>query len=201
VGFNTNGPTYRIRGLETSLIAVLTEGLTAQAGASWNSSEQTNSPFLIANNRDLLANAATAGEFGKPITSVANPYGPTGSPSPNSPPFQFNLRLRYQWVMNSYNLFTQAGASHTAHSFTQSGSNPALSAGESISTNLLRFENPAYTQYDASLGVGKDAWTVELYGQNITNVITSVFTTTAQFALQETITRPRVLGLKLEYKF
>ena len=201
VGFQANGPNYRIRGVETSLIAVLTEGLTAQAAASWNSSEQTNSPFLIANNRALLANPATAGEFGKPIVDIQNPYGPPGSPSSNSPPFQFNVRLRYQWVMNAYNLFAQAGASHTAHSFTQSGSNPSLSAGENISTNLLRFENPAYTEYDASLGVGKDAWAVEFYGQNITNVISSVFTTTAQFALQETITRPRVLGVKLDYKF
>ena len=37
VGFGTNGPDYRIRGVETSFIAVLTEGLTAQGAASWNS--------------------------------------------------------------------------------------------------------------------------------------------------------------------
>src|SRR5947207_737432 len=40
VGFNTNGPDYRIRGVETSVIAVLAHGLTAQGGASWNRSEQ-----------------------------------------------------------------------------------------------------------------------------------------------------------------
>ena len=201
VGFNANGPDYRIRGVETSLIAVLTEGLTAQGGASWTSSEQTNSPFLIANNPLLLANPATASEYGKPILSVQNPYGPPGSPSSFAPPFQFNARLRYQWVMSSFKLFAQAGVTHTAHSFTQSGSNPVLSAGANISTNQLRFENPAYTEYDASFGVGKDAWTAELYGRNITNVITSAFTSDAQFTLQETITRPRVLGLRVGYKF
>jgi iron complex outermembrane receptor protein len=89
---------------------------------------------------------------------------------------------------------------HTAHSFTQSGSNPPLTIG-GVSTNQLRFENPAYTLYDASFGVGKDAWTAEIYGVNITNVITSAFTSDAQFALQETITRPRVLGLRVGYKF
>jgi len=108
VGFNTNGPDYRIRGVETSVIAVLAHGLTAQGGASWNSSEQTNSPFLIANNPALLANPATAGEYGKPILSTLNPYGPPGSPSSFAPPFQFNARLRYQWVMSSLNLFAQA---------------------------------------------------------------------------------------------
>ena len=201
VGFGTNGPNYRIRGVETSIIAVLTPGLTAQGGASWNTSKQTNSPYLFANNPALLSNPASKAEYGQPILSVQNPYGPIGGPSANSPPLQFNLRLRYQWTMSSYNAFMQAGATHTAHSFTQSSANPALSAGANVSTTLLRFENPPITQYDASVGVAKDAWMTELYAQNLTNVIKSTFTSTNQFVLAETITRPRVLGLKVGYKF
>ena len=205
IGFNANGPDYRIRGVEQSFIAVLTEGLTAEGGAAWNSSEQTNSPYLIANNPAL-----PAGEIGKPILTgvnhagvlgpIGNPYGPIGAPSAFSPPFQFNLRLRYQWVVNSYNLFAQAGVTHTAHSFTQSGSNPSL-VGNTITTNYLRFENPPITQYDASVGVGKDAWTARVYAQNLTNVVKSTYTSTAQFSLQENVTRPRVLGLEIGYKF
>jgi iron complex outermembrane receptor protein len=201
VGFGTNGPDYRIRGVETSFVAVLIQGLTAQGAASWNSSKQTNSPFVIANNPALLDDPATAPQFGKPITSVQNPYGPIGSPSANSPPIQFNLRLRYQWTMNDYNAFVQAGGTHTGHSYTQSGNNPTLSAGGNVSTTLLRFENPAYSQYDASVGVAKDAWSTELYAQNLTNVNASVFTSTTQFVPAETITRPRVLGVKFGYKF
>jgi iron complex outermembrane receptor protein len=201
VGFSTNGPDYRIRGVETSLIALLAEGLTAQGAVSWDSSEQTNSPFLIANNPALLANPASAPEFGKPVLVFGNPYGPLGTPAANAPPLQFNLRLRYQWVMSSYNLFAQAGATHTAHSYTQFGSNPALSSGGAISTNQLRFENPPYTMYDASVGCARDAWTAELYAQNLTNVIQSTWTSTAQFSLQQEITRPRVLGLRVGYKF
>jgi len=41
-------------------------GLTAQGGASWNSSKQTNSPSLIANNPALLLDPATKAEFGQP---------------------------------------------------------------------------------------------------------------------------------------
>ena len=201
IGFGTNGPSYRIRGLETSIIAVLAEGLTAQGGASWNHSKQTNSPFLIANNPALLDDPATAGLYGQPITNIQNVYGPLGTPSANSPPFQFNVRLRYQWTVNSYNAFVQAGATHTSHSFTQSGVNPSLSAGGSVSTTLLRFENPAYSLYDMSAGVAKDAWSAELYAQNLTNVNASVFTSTGQFVPAETITRPRVLGIKVGYKF
>jgi iron complex outermembrane receptor protein len=201
VGFGTNGPNYRIRGVETSIIAKLAQGLTAQGGASWNTSKQTNSPFLFANNPALLLDPATKAEFGQPITSVQNPYGPPGGPSANSPPIQFNLRLRYQWTMNDYNAFVQAGGMHSGHSFTQSSSNPSLSAGSNVSTTLLRFENPAYSQYDASAGVAKDAWTAELYAQNLTNVNVSLFTSTNQFVPAETITRPRVLGVRFGYKF
>jgi len=201
VGFGTNGPNYRIHGVETSLVAVLTEGLTAQGGASWNTSRQTNSPYLVANNPALLANPASKAEYGQPILAVDNPYGPSGGPSANSPPLQFNLRLRYQWTMNSYHTFAQAGATHTAHSFTQSSANPTLSSGSNVSTTLLRFENPPISQFDASVGVAKDAWTAEFFAQNLTNVIKSTFTSTNQFVPAENITRPRVLGLKFGYKF
>jgi iron complex outermembrane receptor protein len=201
VGFGTNGPNYRIRGVETSLVAVLTEGLTAQGGASWNSSTQTNSPFLVANNPALLATPAGKAEFGQPITSVQSPYGPIGGPSANSPPLQFNARLRYQWTMDSYNAFAQLGATHTAHSFTQSSVNPTLSAGSNVSTTLLRFENPPITQYDLSVGVAKGAWTAEFFAENLTDVIKSTYTSTNQFVPAETITRPRLLGLKIGFKF
>jgi len=201
VGFGTNGPNYRIRGLETSIIAAVLPGLTVQGSASWNRSEQTNSPYLIANNPELLANPLSAPEFGKPILSVNNPYGPVGGPSANSPPTQFNIRARYSWAMQDYSAFVQLGATHTSHSYTQSSSNPTFSNGDNISTTLLRFENPPITQYDASGGIARDAWSVELYADNLTNVIKSTFTSTNQFVLAETITRPRVLGVKLGYKF
>ncbi len=200
-GFATNGPNYRIRGLETSFVARITQGLTAQGGASWNSSTQTNSPFLTGNNPALLTNSATKAEFGQPITDFSNPFGPPGSPSSNSPPLQFNLRFRYEWKIDTYGAFAQIGGTHVSHSYTQSGNNPSLSAGGPVNTTLLRFENPAYTLYDASAGISKDAWTLQIYGQNITDVISSVFTSTSQFIQAQTITRPRVLGVKFTYKF
>jgi len=201
VGFGANGPNYRVRGLETSVIAAVLPGLTVQGSGSWNHSEQTNSPYLIANNPDLLANPLSAAEFGKPILSVNNPYGPIGGPAANSPPIQFNLRVRYAWSIQDYNAFVQAGATHTAHSFTQSSSNPSFSDGDNVSTTLLRFENPPITQYDASAGIAKDAWSAEFFAENVTNVVKSTFTSTNQFVLAETITRPRVLGVKIGYKF
>jgi iron complex outermembrane receptor protein len=201
IGFGTNGPSYRIKGIETSLVAVLASGLSAEGGISWNSSEQTNSPYLIANNPDLLNDPATKDLYGQPITSIKNPYGPLGSPTANSPPLQYNLRLRYEWSRSAYHSFVQAGVTHTAHSYTQAGVNPTLSSGSNVSTTLIRFENPPYTAYDASAGVARGAWSAELYAHNLTNVNAAVFTSTTQFVPAETILRPRILGLKLGYKF
>jgi iron complex outermembrane recepter protein len=203
LAFGSNGQDFRIRGVETSVVARVWQGLTVQGASSWNSSVQTNSPTLMDTNPASV-------NFGKPITekcssptsctAISNLYGPIGSPSANSPPIQFNLRARYDWKLNDYNTFVQFGGEHTGHSFTQAGNNPALSAS-GINTTLLRFENPAYSTFDASAGVAKDAWSAHVYSQNLFNKETSLFTNTAQFVEAQTALRPRVIGVKFAYKF
>ncbi len=42
---------------------------------------------------------------------------------------------------------------------------------------------------------------MQLYGQNISNVNTSLSTSSAQFVLTEVPLRPRVLGIRFDYKF
>ena len=203
--FNTNGQNFLIKGVETSLIARVVTGLTLQGAASWNQSRQTNSPALIDNNPASV-------NFGKPITqvcnasggncvSVTNPFGPVGAPSANAPPIQFSLRARYDWTLGSYNPFVQFGAAHNGHSFTQAGANPPYLPGETVGTSRARFENPAYTTVDASLGVAKDAWTVTFYGENLSNSNASVFVSTQQFIVAQTPLRPRILGLSIGYKY
>ncbi len=200
--FGTNGQDFRVRGLETSVVALVTTGLTLQGAASWNQSKQTNSPALIDDNPASI-------NFGKPITEsckgavctpLNNLFGPIGGPSANSPPIQFSLRARYEWTMATYNTFVQFGATHTGHSFTQAGANPSLSAN-GVNTTVLRFENPAYSSYDMSAGVSKDAWNAHVYVQNLSNSNASLFTNTGQFVVAETVVRPRVIGVKFGYKF
>jgi iron complex outermembrane receptor protein len=205
--FNTNGQNFLIKGIETSLVARVVTGLTVQAAASWNQSKQTNSPILLNNN------PASPG-FGQPITfacrtafaagcaPVVNPFGPVNSPSADAPPVQFSLRARYDWTLASgYLPFVQVSATHSGHSFTQAGSNPTIAQTGSVTTGRLRFENPAYTTYDASVGVAKDAWTATFYGENLANSNKSVFVSTDQFIVAQTPLRPRILGLTFGYKF
>jgi len=55
--------------VETSVIAVLAHA-SGQGGASWNSSEQTKFAIPNCEQSRVLANPATAGEYGKPILST-----------------------------------------------------------------------------------------------------------------------------------
>ena len=203
--YSTNGQNFVINGIETSLVARVTSGLTLQYSASWNQSRQTNSPQLFDNN-PLSVN------YGKPITQicddtghncspVVNPFGPIGSPSADSPPAQFSVRARYEWTVSEYVPFIQFSATHTDHSFTQSGSNPSFSSAASVSTAQLRFEIPSYSTFEASCGVSKDPWYVTVYAENLANSNASTFISSDQFIVAETPLRPRVIGASFGYKF
>ena len=202
--YNTNGQNFVVKGLETSLVARPFTGLMLQAAASWNRSRQTNSPALINNNPD-------SANFGQPITllcntdpctPVDNPFGPVGAPSANSPPMQSSFRARYDWNVNEgYSAFVQLGFHHTGHSFTQAGANPNYAIGGAISSSRGRFENPAYSTTDASVGIARDNWTFTVYGENLSNSTKSVFISTGQFIVAQTPLRPRVIGGSFTYSF
>ena len=188
LAFATNGPSYRVKGIELTLDARVTQGLTVQLTSAWNSTEQTNSPYLIANNPDLLKNPLSAPSYGQPITSIPNPYGPVGSPTAYSPPFNFTGRVRYDWVMGDYGWYVMAGAQHQGHMVTATG-------------YVVSYDIPAMTTYDAWAGVDKGPWGVQIYAQNFTNVNTPTEINSAQFVLAETPIRPRVLGIRFDYRF
>jgi iron complex outermembrane recepter protein len=205
--YDTNGQNFRIKGIETSLVGRVTSGLTLQFAASWNQSVQTNSPQLI-NNNPLSAN------YGKPITTVcggsfytgncvpvSNPFGPIGAPSADAPPIQMSARGRYEWTIAEYTPFVQVGFTHTGIAFTQAGSNPTILPGGAINTSRGRFEIPAYSTVNASIGVAKDPWWVSAYGENLANSNASTFISTDQFIIEQTPLRPRVLGVSFGYKF
>jgi outer membrane receptor protein involved in Fe transport len=206
VTFDTNGQNFVVKGLETSLVARVTRGLTAQASASWNQSKQTNSPALMDEN-PLSVNygkpiTETCNSAGASCTPVVNPFGPIGAPTAFSPPMQFSLRARYEVTLDDgYQPFIQASAAHSAHSFTQAGSNPTIAAQGFVSTTRLRFENPPFTDIDAAVGVSKDSWNAQLYAENLANKITSLFTNADQYIVAQTPMHPRVIGLKFGYSF
>jgi outer membrane receptor protein involved in Fe transport len=178
--FATNGPNYQVRGAELQIIARITDGLTVQGSTSYNKSKQTNSPSLINNN-------PLSPTFGQPL-DISNPYGAVGSPLANSPLLQFNVRVRDDIPLGDYKAFWQVGAQHIGDTVSATG-------------NIISYDQPGYTTYDAALGVSKDAWNVQLFAQNLTSVNASTSTNGSQFVQAETVTRPRVAGVKFGYKF
>ena len=178
--FATNGANYQVRGGELQLVVRPYEGITVTGSGSYNNSKQTNSPLLINNNPA----SATYGQ----ALAVANPFGVEGSPLANSPLLQFNIRIRDEIPVGDYKAFWQVGAQHIGESVSATG-------------NLPSFVQEGYTTYDASFGVAKDQWNVQVFGQNLTSVNASTSTNSGQFVETETVTRPRIAGVKFGYKF
>jgi iron complex outermembrane recepter protein len=179
--FVTNGPNYRVRGGELQVVSLLTQGLTLQGSASYNKSSQVNSPSLINNNPASPA-------IGTPLTGVVNVFGNPGSPLGESPLFQGNMRLRYEFPVLTYMAFGQVGGQYYGGSQSTVGT-------------VNNYYMGGWATFDAAVGVSKDNWNIQAFAQNLLNRDASVYTNSAQFILTETPLRPRIAGVKFGYKF
>jgi iron complex outermembrane receptor protein len=185
-GVILNGGNYRVRGVETSGVARVTTGLTVEAGAAWNHSE-------LVKQTSFLWQDGTTIDFS--ALQIPNPGGALGSSLAGAPPFQGNLRTRYEFTFNGYDAFAQIGAVHQSHSLTTTNQ---LSDPRGNST---AYDLPAFTTYDGALGVGKDAWLVQVYGENLTDTRAELYANYAQWYKAITVSRPRTIGLRFSYKF
>jgi len=200
--FATNGPDYTIKGFELQFAARIVGGLTVEGSGSYNRARQTSSPCLIANN-PALAN------YGQCITEVkgrpfSNPFGGLDSVPAFSPKLQYNLRLRYDWVVGDYDAYATVGGNYVGSMWNQPSTYPGATDARCNplpTTTRCRYLQPAYHTIFASTGVSKDNWHVEVYGTNLGDSDASVFTSTAQFIKTEVPLRPRVIGLTFGYDF
>src|SRR3984893_14344320 len=181
--FTTNGPNYRVRGAETQLVWRVAGGLTVTGSAAWNSSQNVKNLTLIGTN-------------GQPITNVVNPFGQLGQPLALSPPFEGNLRARYDFRLGDYGAFFQIGALRQAHSYATA--TPQQTTLQGVPTN---FDDPGFTIYDASAGIATGSWSTQLYAENFTDTRAILSASYAEFVKMNTINRPRTLGLRFSYKF
>ncbi len=202
--FAVNGPNYKVDGMELQFQAKITDGLSLISSGSLNHAKQTNSPCLVSNIPGSASYGACIVETGTvgALASFANPFGEVGSTPAFSPRSQFNLRLRYDWTLGSdYKAFAQLGANRTGSMYNQPATYPSGAGVTDVTTVELRYLQAAYTTVDASLGVAKDNWNVSLYGTNLNNSHASVFTSSAEFIESEVPVRPRVIGVKVGFKF
>ena len=202
--FAVNGPNFKIQGLELQFQARITDGLSLIGSGSLNHAKQTNSPCLVNNipgsagyNACIVETGAIGAE-----TPFANPFGNIGSTPAFSPRSQVNLRFRYDWDFGGgYKAFWQIGANRTGSMYNQPATYPSGAGVTDITTVELRYLQAGYNTVDASVGVAKDNWNVSLYGTNLNNSNASVFTSSAQFIESQVPIHPRVIGLKMGFKF
>jgi outer membrane receptor protein involved in Fe transport len=192
-GITFNGGDYRVRGLETSGAARVTAGFTIEARANWNRSE-------LVQQSSFLWTDGTPIDFGTLHTAngsaLSNPDGARGSPLAGAPPFQGSVRARYDFAFNGYAAFAQIGAVHQSHSLASTNQ-----LAFDLQGNSTAYDLPAFTMYDGALGFGRDAWLVQVYGQNLTDTRAQLYANYFQWYKGVTISRPRTIGLRFSYKF
>jgi len=200
--FTTNGPDYRVRGVELQFIALPVQGLQLSGALAWNSSQETTTVYL------------TDPKTGQPIILNPNPFGTIGTPLAQSPPFSGNIRARYSFSLPSdYDAFVQVGAVHQAHSYASTDkvtqelvTHDPVPAQCPLTVPLnpectTAYDDPPFTIYDASAGVSKRSWTATLYVQNLTDTLAITSANYREFVKSETVVPPRTIGLQVSYKF
>ena len=207
--FGLTGPDYEIKGGELQLAFKATEALTLSGNMSYNDSKQVTDPCIRSAGitPTTPANPTPAGacitqvRSGDHNVEVQNALGALGATPAFAPKLQYSLRARYDWSFSDYKAFAQVGMTHIDDMDNQPSSFPSGNGIAVPTTTWLRYTMKGYETYDASLGISKGAWDVLFYGQNLANTITSTFTTSGQDIQAQVPLRPRVLGLKVGFKF
>jgi outer membrane receptor protein involved in Fe transport len=186
---SVNGPSYETKGIQMSLTALVSEGLTIDAAASYNKAELTNNPQFV-------NNIPGSPNFGKPITEswvggpvqVVNVFGVAGDPAAMAPEIQANVRARYEWTSGSFDYYSQLGVVY-------------MDERNSAAARVQSFKLDSYTDLSLSAGVSKDNWTAELVVSNLTNRDTTEFYGSSQFVETANQARPRTISVQFGYRF
>ena len=188
-GVILNGGNYRVRGIETSVVARVTSGFTIDAGAAWNHSELVKQALFLWRDGVPI-------DFASLQTKLSNPGGALGSPLAGAPPFQGNIRARYEFPFDGYDVFGQIDTVHQSHSLATTDQLSLDQQGNSIGYDL-----PAFTTYDGALGFRKNAWLVQAYGENLTDTRAELYANHTEWYKAVTVSRPRTIGVRINYKF
>jgi iron complex outermembrane recepter protein len=190
--FDTNGANYVVKGLELQFQARATHALSFAGSAAWNQSRLVSVPLLYSGTGQPI----NLTPYGTPANPSGSPFGAIGSPLAQSPPFEGNLRVRYDFSVGEYAAFCQVSGTHQDHSYATTNSLQTDLQGNTINYNL-----PAFSTLDAAIGVAKDAWAVQAYGQNLTDTLGELSANYSQWYKAVSTTRPRVVGVRFSYKF
>ena len=190
-GATINGGDYRVQGVEASCVLRLATGLTIEGAAHWNHSELVRKAvFLWADGTPIdFSTLQTAARVPFP-----NPGGALGSALAGAPPFQSTIRARYEFSLGGLGAFAQIAAVNQSHSLATTDQFTPDLQGHSTAYDLH-----AFTSYDSAVGIRKDGWLVQVYGENLADTRAQLYANYAQFYKAVTVSRPRTIGLRYSY--
>lgn len=188
-----NGGNYRLRGIETSGTVQPLAGLTLDFGLAWNRSELVREAQFFWADGTLINWSLLQTYSGEKLT---NPAGTLGSALAGSPTIRGNMRLRYEWMLQSFATFAQLGVVFQSNSLASTDRLQLDAQGHSNAYDL-----PAFTTLDGAVGFSRDGWQVQLYGQNLSDARAQLFENSAQYYTAITVNRPRTVGLHFSYRF
>ncbi|TGY88174.1 TonB-dependent receptor [Marinicauda algicola] len=135
-----------------------------------------------------------AGAFSLLDTEITEVLVPTddvrvGSPLAFAPEFQANLRARYEWALeNGYQ-------AHVSGQVTHSGD----SQSDVIRINRITVDG--YTTLELAAGLAGEQWSVELFGENLTNEAGETSSNFVYDRERATLLRPRTIGLRFGVEY
>ena len=140
-----------------------------------------------------LGGLTISGAFSALDTEVKEVLVPTndviaGSPLAFAPEFQGNLRARYEWTLGDYDAHIMPQVIFSDESFT-----------DIIEINKIKLDG--WTTLGMSAGVGKDNWTFEIYGENLTNEAAQYSGNFTYDRQRVTLARPRTIGFRAGVNF
>ena len=122
------------------------------------------------------------------VPPFASTIAPEGSDLALAPEFQYNISARYIWEVGDKNAHAQLVLAHTDEQFSSI-----------VLAN--RFKQDSYDTIDGSIGIAADNWSVELFGENLTDERAQLFINSLDTDLRITTNRPRTYGLRVSYDF
>ena len=190
--FVANGGDYVVKGVEIQFVGRVTHALTVTGSGAWNSSNLVSVPPLISG----TGHPINLTPYGTPANPSGSPFGALNSPLAQSPPFEGNIRVRYEFNVNKYQAFWQLAGTHQDHSFASTNS-----LIKDLQGNAVNYELPAFSTLDGAIGISKDAWAVQAYGTNLTDTRGQLAANYSQEYKAVTVNRPRTIGVRFSYRF
>jgi len=141
-----------------------------------------------------LPGLSVAGAFSILDTEITDILIPTtdvleGSELAYAPPFQGNIRVRYEWDLNdTLEAYVQPQVSHSASKFT-----------DVVEINKIKLDS--YTVVDFSLGVKADQWRVELFGDNLFDERAQISGNFGNDRPRIVVNRPLTVGVRVGYDY